>query len=165
MLQCAVKEAPAWVAVGMGQAALAQKPASLTAILGSCVGVSLFSPRRQLGVLGHVVLPHGNGNSSDSAPAKYADRAVPYMLELLRAYDVMPSGLVAKIAGGACMFGKGAALQIGETNIDAVVRALEAAGLHVAGRDVGGTVGRRVSLDCSTGCLTIQTVGNPPRTI
>ena len=48
--------------VGMGQAVVTRHPARLTSILGSCVAITMYAPRLQLGMLSHVVLPNGNGN-------------------------------------------------------------------------------------------------------
>ena len=56
-------------------------------------------------------------------------------------------------------------MQIGDANVKAVLEALEAADLRPAAKDVGGTNGRRVSLDCSTGTVTVATVGNLTRTL
>jgi chemotaxis protein CheD len=151
------------VAVGMGQAVFAQEPARLTTILGSCVAVTLYSPVRRLGMLSHVVLPQSKGSMSN--PAKFADTAVPHMLLTLKRQGVEPRELTAKFVGGACMFGNGTCAQIGESNVRAVTQALEAAGIRVAGRDVNGTSGRRISFDLTTGCITVTSVGHPSHTI
>ena len=149
--------------VGMGQAAVAQNPDRLSAVLGSCVGVTLFHPRLQLGALGHVVLPDSHGRAG--AGAKFADSAVPHMLALLEKHGAFPSGMVAKITGGSCMFGNGGPLQIGEANIKAVTLALEAAGIRIVGRDLGGSCGRRIHFDAATGMVTVESAGLPSRTI
>ena len=106
----------------MGQAAVAQKPNRLSAVLGSCVGVVLYHPRLHIGALSHVVLPDSNGRSGTAA--KFADSAIPHMLTLLEKHGAFPSGMVAKIVGGSCMFGNGGPLQIGEANIKATTHAL-----------------------------------------
>jgi chemotaxis protein CheD len=147
--------------VGMGQIAVAQAPGRLTSVLGSCVGVALFHPRLHLGCLAHVVLPRSNGNAAP--PGKFADTAIPHMLQLLEKQGANRSGLVAKICGGACMFNTSGPLQIGDANIEAVTEILEAAGLRVAARDVGGTAGRRITFDCNTGQLTVDTAGSHSR--
>ena len=151
------------VAVGMGQAAFAREPTRLTTILGSCIAVTMYSPRRRLGMLSHVVLPQSKGSTSN--PAKFADTAVPHMLSTLRSQGVEPRELTAKLVGGACMFGNGVCAQIGASNAQAVVQALEAAGIRIAGRDVNGTSGRRICFDLATGCITITSVGHPSQTI
>jgi chemotaxis protein CheD len=147
--------------VGMGQIAIARTPAQLGTVLGSCVGIAIFDPRSQWGALGHVVLPDSHGRPAN--PGKFANTAVAHMLQLLKEQGARPAGLIAKIAGGACMFESAGPMQIGDANVRAVLRALEAAGVKAAAKDVGGTSGRRILLDCRTGALTVQTAGNPAR--
>jgi chemotaxis protein CheD len=144
----------------MGQVALAANPTRLTTILGSCVAVTLYAPRRRLGILSHVVLPQSRGGDN---PAKYADTAVPNMLSILQREGVGIRELTAKIAGGACMFGEGQFAHISEDNVETVVRTLDAAGVGIAGRDTGGASGRRVIFDLATGTLTVAFVGRPAR--
>jgi chemotaxis protein CheD len=156
-------QSPADVAVGMGQATFAAEPNRLTTIVGSCVAVTLYSPRRRLGVLGHIVLSKSRGAADN--PAKYADTAIPHMLWMLRREGVDPSELAAKLAGGACMFGNGQFTRIGENNVQAAIQSLESAGIGIVGRDAGGNIGRRICFDLATGIVTVASVGRPPRTI
>jgi len=158
---CQMQETARETNVGMGQVVVAKGPGRLGAVLGSCVGVTLYHPRLRIGALAHVVLPCSNGQTSN--PGKYADTAVAHLLDVLRQQGVGPAGLVAKLAGGAMMFGSSGAIQIGRDNIQATSNALKAAGVRVAAQDVGGQKGRRISLDCQTGRLTIQIVGQPPK--
>jgi chemotaxis protein CheD len=149
--------------VGMGQIAVARKPGRLGAVLGSCVGVALYHARLGLGAMAHVVLPDSCGRAGSAA--KFADTAVPELVRQLQRQGANPSVLSAKIVGGACMFGSGGPLQIGQANIEAVLGALDRAGIRVTARHTGGTTGRRVTLDCSDGTLTVETAGNPPRVL
>jgi chemotaxis protein CheD len=151
------------VSVGMGQAVFARDPTRLTTILGSCVAVTLYSTRLQMGMLSHVVLPNSKGASDK--PAKFADTAVPYMISTLRSQGIDPKTLSAKLVGGACMFGAGAFTQVGENNVQAVVQALETAGIPITGRDFGGSCGRRICFDLGTGMISVDSVGHPSRTI
>jgi chemotaxis protein CheD len=149
--------------VGMGEIVVAQAPVILAAVLGSCVGVAAYCPRLRLGGLAHVVLPRANGLVTN--PGKFADTAVPHLLALMERKGALRSELVIKIAGGACMFGQGGPLQIGDDNAEVVLAVLQREGLRVAGQDLGGTQGRRVSLDCATGALHIDCVGMPRKTL
>ena len=63
------------------------------------------------------------------------------------------------------MFSQTGPLQIGENNTRAVLAALKAAGLVVTGQDVGGTTGRRVTLDCATGEMLVESAGKPSRSL
>jgi len=135
----------------------------LTAVLGSCVGVALYHARRHVGVLAHVVLADSAGR--EATPGKFANTAIPHMVGLLAKEGIPPSSVVAKLAGGACMFGAGGPMMIGDTNVEAVLRSLTLAGIRVVAKDVGGTKGRRIVLDCSTGGLEIENIGCPSRTL
>jgi chemotaxis protein CheD len=154
---------PVDVAVGMGQAALAAEPGRLTTIVGSCVAVTLYAPRLRLGMLGHIVLPQSRGGADH--PAKYADTAIPHMLSALQREGVAPSELTAKLAGGACMFGDARFSRVGQSNVQAAIRALESAGIGIVGHDAGGNTGRRVCFDLATGAVTVASVGQLARTI
>jgi len=149
--------------VGMGQIVLAEAPTLLTAVLGSCVGVALYHARRHIGVLAHVVLADSTGRTA--APGKFADTAIPHMVSLLAKEGIPASAVVAKLAGGVAIFGGGGPMMLGDANVAAVLRGLAAAGLRVVARDVGGTKGRRIALNCSTGSLEIENIGCPSRTL
>jgi chemotaxis protein CheD len=148
------------ISIGMGQVEVAKSPGCLKSILGSCVAIVLYHPRQHVGALAHVVLPKSAGQTS--SPGKFVDTAVPHMLAKLKEYGVNPSGLVAKLAGGANMFGTSGPLQIGDKNIQAAIETLSANGISVAAQDVGGKTGRRVTLSTATGALTIESGGRPP---
>lgn len=149
--------------VGMGQIVASAKPASLTAILGSCVGVALYHPRRRLGALAHVVLPAANGRVA--TPGKFADSAIPTMIQQLEQLGANRAGITVKITGGACMFGTSGPLQIGDANVDAVIKSLADVGLRVAAQDTGGVKGRRIAFRVDTGELLVEIIGQPPRVL
>ena len=163
MIHSLAKDQTKEMPVGMGQAVAAHAPARLTSILGSCVAITLYAPKLRLGMLSHVVLPNGNGNLS--APAKFADTAVPYMFSVMQDRGATRSELVAKVTGGACMFGGGRFMDIGECNARVAAAALEAIKVPLIGRDIAGTVGRRICFDLSTGELTVESPGHPSRII
>ena len=151
------------ILVGMGQVTLAEAPARLHAILGSCVAIAVFHPRQKIAALAHVVLAAAMGRGG--SPGKYADTAVPHILAAMKAAGAGPAGLVAKIAGGANMFAHRGPLQIGDSNIQAVLAALSAHGIAVSARDVGGNAGRRVILVPASGELIVECAGKPPRVL
>jgi chemotaxis protein CheD len=149
--------------VEMGRIAVARGSDSLTAILGSCIGVTLYHPRFRIGAMAHVVLPESGGRNA--IPGKFADTAVPRMIHEIEKAGAGRTGLVAKMAGGARMFGNDGPLQIGLANIDAVCEALAEAGIRVLASDVGGSKGRRVTFNAGKGDLTIEIIGTPPRVV
>jgi chemotaxis protein CheD len=114
--------------------------------------------------LAHVILPDSQARVQ-AAPGKFADTAVPHMLKLLAQAGAPVSGLVAKLAGGANMFGHNGPLQIGLANGEAVGKALAAAGVRIVAQDIGGNQGRRISLDSATGDMVIEIAGAAVRVI
>jgi len=148
----------------MGQVAIARSPKTLTAVLGSCVGLALYHPRLKLGGLAHVVLPLSNGSSAQP-PGKYADTALEFLLRQLGSQGAQARELIAKVAGGACMFASAGPLQIGEENVRVTLRLLQAAGIPISTQDLGGTKGRRITFDLSNGQMIIQSVNQAPLVI
>ncbi len=163
MSTCTIPETQKDAMVGMGQIRSARGPNRLKAVFGSCVGVAILHPRFPTGVMAHVVLPEASGRAG--SPGKFADTAIPHMIDMLNTMGVPRAGRVAKIAGGAKMFAASGPMQVGESNVEAATQALATAGIRVTARDVGGTAGRRVTFDCSNGELLIEVVGKLPRTL
>ena len=149
--------------VGMGQITAGQAPERFKAMLGSCIGLVLYHSRLKTGVMAHIVLP--DSAERNGTPGKFADTAVPHMLQLLKGQGTPVHGLTAKFTGGANMFGSTGPMKIGDANAKAVSRALKIAGIRVTGQDVGGMKGRRVTFDCSTGEMIIENAGQPARTL
>jgi len=149
--------------IGMGQISVEAAPECLHSVLGSCIGLVLYHPRLHVAALGHIVLPVSAGRSG--SPGKFADTALPHMLNLLGQRGANRAGLKAKITGGSEMFGKPGPLKIGAANTEAVTTALEAAGIPLIASHVGGNKGRRVCFDCATEQLIIEIIGQEKEVI
>ncbi|MDX2037158.1 MAG: chemotaxis protein CheD [Isosphaeraceae bacterium] len=148
------------VFVPMGKWAVAQAPTLIRTLLGSCVGVVLYDRVSRWGSVAHIVLPDSRGDAK--LPGKYADTAIPAMLQDLdRALGrrSVPR-LCAKLVGGASMFqSTSAAMNIGKQNHDAVERILAELGIPIIARDLGGEAGRRLTLDTASGIVSIRVPG------
>lgn len=156
--------------VGIANLRTGVGPAVLVAPgLGSCVGVALYDLNRRVGGLLHAVLPKMAefGNESQN-PAKFVDSGALLLLAEVLKLGARRQMLRAKIAGGAQMF-KGADRKfrrnIGERNVEAAREALKSLRIKIVAEDVGGSHGRTVSLDTSTGRVTIRMLGNQTRLI
>lgn len=146
------------ISVGMAQSAVVAAPGTLRAVLGSCIGLCLIDPVARVAGMAHIVLPMSNGGSA--LPGKCADTAVPHLIELLQKEGAVISRVVAKIAGGASMFGSGgSAFMVGQQNQEAVLTILNARRICLIAQHVGGTKGRRVILQASSGQLTVEVAG------
>jgi chemotaxis protein CheD len=145
--------------VGMGQLVTAAPPEHLVSVLGSCIAVCVYHPRYKVVAMAHVVLPDSQGHTG--GPGKFADTAIPALLQAMEQQTMARVGFVAKLAGGASMFGGNGPLQIGATNAAAVKKALEAARVKVVAEHLGGEQGRRVEFDPADGSLSIEIQGQP----
>lgn len=146
--------------VGIADLKAAGNPCKLVTIgLGSCVGVALYDAAAHLGALAHIMLPSSQEVAHNENKAKFADTAIPLVLEKLEELGARRGRVVAKIAGGARMFSFNSAQQyVGDRNVEAVKEALKSAGVPLIASDVGGSVGRSVEFDVSTGKVYVKTI-------
>ncbi len=144
---------------GMSQIVFVAKPEKATAVVGSCIALALYHPRTGLGALAHIVLPHESGRGGP--PGKFADTAVPHLVEKLNEQGANTAGLVAKFCGGSQMFGGKGPMQIGQQNAKAVAEELKRLRIPISGEQVGGGKGRRVIFDTASGELKIEIPGVP----
>ncbi|MGZ0040787.1 chemotaxis protein CheD [Paenibacillus ottowii] len=151
------------IKVGMADLNVTSNPNSIrTTGLGSCVGLTLYDPHLKLAGMAHVMLP-----SSDIARegqlniAKYADTALPELLERMLKLGAERRRLIAKMAGGAQMFafaGSGDTMRIGPRNVESCKEMLVDLGIPLIAEDTGGNYGRTIELDSETGVLNIRSV-------
>lgn len=127
--------------------------------LGSCIGLALVD--RSMGVAGlaHIVLPEST--ETDREPGKFADLAVPELIDRLCRAGASRGRLEAVFAGGARMFELGD-LDIGARNAEAVRKGLTASGLPVRAAEVGGSRGRTMRVDLSDCTITVKEAGGEP---
>lgn len=158
-------DSAAIVSVAIGQWAIATAPTKIRTLLGSCVGVVLYDRTARVGGLAHIVLPSAHG--AIDHPGKYAETAIPGLIadfDIILGVKVRPR-LVAKLVGGANMFQVDPAirdnsgLNIGRRNHEAIEQILNKLTIRIVARDVGGTTGRRLTLDTSSGIVTIRIPG------
>jgi len=144
------------VIIGIGEWAVEKNPAILVTLgLGSCVGVCIRDPVSRIGGMVHVMLPDSGGKITNT-PGKFADTGVDLVIEELLKMGGQRSRLEAKIAGGASMFQS--AMDIGNRNIEAVLKSLERNSIKLLAKDVGGNKARSIEYDIESGKLMIRKV-------
>jgi chemotaxis protein CheD len=158
------------IKVGIAQWRVAKAPYRLVTLgLGSCVGVAVYDATSRVGGLAHVMLPDSRQFPPGQNPAKFADTALPALVEEMVRQGAARARLVAKLAGGAQMFNfdqhSSPILNIGQRNVAAVKEALKKLGITVAGEDTGGSVGRTMILDAASGVVYIRIIGHPLKAI
>ncbi len=135
--------------------------------LGSCIAVIMYDPVAKVGGLAHVVLPQSNDSSQARVNGiKYADIAIPELLQQMRAQGAVRSRMATKIVGGSRMFKVSSnAFDTGERNIEAVKKVLAEEGMRISGEDTGGKKGRSVQMHVDSGKVEVRCVGSPAREI
>lgn len=111
--------------------------------LGSCIGLTLVDRLRGIAGVAHVMLPAAT-QPDPPLPHKYADLAVPSLIDLVLATGARRTRLEAALVGGAAMFrfGNGSGQEIGQRNIAAVTHLVEAARIPIRATQLGGSTGR-----------------------
>ena len=157
------------IRVGIADAKIISAPDSIMTIgLGSCVGIALYDTVKKITALIHIMLPDSHAFKKVTNPYKFADLAIPLILEEMIKRGCAKRNLVAKIAGGASMFKfseKSINSDIGNRNIEAVRKAITREGITVASEDVGGSKGRSMFVESETGRVLIRTVGEGTKEI
>ena len=151
------------VKVGIADLNLVLDPGTIMTIgLGSCIGIALYDRILKVAGLSHIMLPDSTQFKSTNNPMKFADSAIPILIEKMQQQGCRKQNIVAKIAGGASMFNfsdKSIISDIGKRNSDAVKKALKDVGVPIVAEDTGGDKGRTMILEASTGKVTLKIVG------
>lgn len=140
----------------MGEWVVGVQPGdTLTCIgLGSCIGLTLIDQRAGLAGLAHVMLPEAPATGAATPqPGKFADLAVPALIDDLMQAGAMRHRLEAILVGGAQMFafGTSSTQDIGRRNEAAVRVQLEKARIQVRAAATGGGKGRSVKVSVPSG--------------
>jgi len=148
--------------IGIAEMKVAKAPDRIVTLgLGSCVGLTLYDPMTKIGGMVHIMLPSSAEMSDPANKAKFADTAVPVLINAMVKAGANRLMLRAKLTGGASMFqstGSNSLMNIGERNAKMCKEALKAQRINVMSEDIGGKSGRSIELNCDTGELQIRTV-------
>ena len=94
------------IKVGMADLNVCVSPDRICTLgLGSCVGIALRDPVTKIGGLAHIMLPDSTTIRNNSNIPKFADTGIEELVKQVTRKGANRSRLVAKIAGGAQMFG------------------------------------------------------------
>ena len=156
--------------VGMADLVVAKHPANLITLgLGSCIGLVIYDQVSKTAGMVHIMLPDSRDTKDNPKPGKFADTAVPVLLDELLKLGVNKSQLRAKMTGGAQMFaipGKDNAIfAVGSRNIEATTKALAAEGVRLVSSDTGGNKGRSVEFSTLTMKFVVKTLGSGTKEI
>ncbi|MFX0548843.1 chemotaxis protein CheD [Hathewaya histolytica] len=151
------------IRVGIADLNVGENPDQLITVgLGSCVGIVIYDGYKKIGGLAHIMLPDSTQFLNVTNEMKFANLAIPILIDKLIYKGAIKRNLKAKIAGGASMFNfadKSMIMDIGNRNCIAVKKTLKESGIPIISEDIGGNKGRTVTFDTSNGLFKIRTVG------
>ena len=148
------------VNVNISEIKVMESPAILSCVgLGSCVGVTLYDPKKKIGGLAHIMLPDSRASKKNINIGKFADTAIEWMIQEMLKNGATLKGLQAKIFGGANMFPDLTSqpqLMIGERNVKAIRAILKEYSIPLLAKDIGGSVGRTIYFETETGLVIVR---------
>ena len=151
------------VKVGIADLNLVFPPGKIMTIgLGSCIGISLYDKDKMIAGLAHIMLPDSKQFRNVKTPFKFADLAIPILIERMERQGCDKKTIIAKIAGGASMFNfsdKSMVSDIGGRNALAVKETLKREGIPLMAEEIGGNKGRTMIVESNDGVVIIKVAG------
>lgn len=149
---------------GMGELVMGRESEDLVCLgLGSCIALVLYSPEKKLAAMAHIMLPKSPDAKSGKSfkSGKFADRAIPEMIDMLEKEGVTRRSLLAKFAGGARMFAfaSSSMMAIGKQNISRVTELLGEYSITIEAQDTGGNKGRSITFHTANSVLEVRVIG------
>ncbi|RQD75434.1 MAG: chemotaxis protein CheD [Candidatus Syntrophonatronum acetioxidans] len=118
-----------------------KKDEVLYTVLGSCVSVCLWNPRKGLIGMNHYMLPEYSETSITNI-SKYGDISLPLLLQEMINYGSHIKDLKGAICGGS--YARGVVIDVGESNIEIARKFLRKEKIPVMMENVGGNKARRI---------------------
>lgn len=128
-------------------------------VLGSCVSITMWHPRRLIGGMCHYMLPAGHGRREKTADGKYADEAFALLVAKAQDYGTALEEYEIKLFGGGNMFPARASTgkdHVGQKNAEAGRRLIERHGMRSKAEDLGGSGHRTVIFDIWSGHVWVR---------
>ena len=154
------------VYVQPGESHLVRSPKVLRTVLGSCVGITFWNARLELGALCHPMLPkapaqrtHGSPHLSVSAGRRFVDFTVRDLAGQLDALGAKRRETVVKLFGGGDVLlveERGARPTVGKMNAEAALEALAREGFAVSASSLGGHAGLHIDFYTTTGEVRLR---------
>ena len=145
-----------------GEQAVGDARHRLRTLLGSCVSITLWQPRRRVGAMSHFLLPRHQRPSvpgrRDALDARYGEEALALMVQGLAHHGIDARHCVARLFGGGDMFPDQPRPpravptgDVGRRNGEAARALLQQLGVPIASENLFGPGHRRIAFDIATG--------------
>ncbi len=152
------------IVLGMADLMVIRAPVKLVTLgLGSCIGLVVYDSTARVAGMAHIMLPSSRGLMGSEKIGKFADTAVPALIDAMEKQGAVKSRIKAKIAGGAQMFalpGMSADfLTVGAKNVSETKKRLALLRIALIASDTGGNKGRTIEFSTSNWMLKVKTLG------
>ena len=149
------------VRVGLAQFRIGEAPMEMTTMaLGSCLGIVLHDGDASIGAMAHAMHPRRERVKNNANRAKFVDTVVSLMLDRMERRGACRLRVTAKLFGGARMFAhvkdRSSLPQIGDANVAAAREELARLGIPIVASRTGGSKGRSIVFDVSSGKVTVR---------
>jgi chemotaxis protein CheD len=145
-----------------GEVRVANTPAILRTVLGSCVGIVFWIPRLMFGALCHPMLPTiSSYRQRERAPrsTRYVDAAIECMIEKIDSLHVDRGEVQVKLFGGADVLHidyRANAPTVGQMNRETAVDILRKKGFRIVASSLGGDCGVQILFHTGTGEVRLR---------
>jgi len=142
-----------------GEIFIAKSPSCVSTVLGSCVSVTMFDRRKEMGGICHAVLPRKTDDNQKNS-FQYVDYSLERMAESFIAFKTKCRDVEIKLFGGSDMFeagGSGSGISmVGKQNIAEALRFIEKNHFRLVASDTGGLLGRKIIFHTHTGAVFLK---------
>ena len=157
------------IPVRMGELAVSRQPGEVLVAsgLGSCVAVALVDQLSRVAALAHIMLPQFPGSlttgTRQNYAARYADSAIPALVDALERAGGRRVCARAYIAGGSQMFSGSLAenMDIPVRNVQSVRAAIQKLGINVHGDNTGGSTSRELEINVADMSVHVRCGSDP----
>jgi chemotaxis protein CheD len=155
-----------------GEFYFGEEKTRIRTLLGSCVAITLWHPRLQLGGMCHYMLPwrpRRKGWEAEPLDGRYAEDAMKMFVGEIRRTGARPGEFQVKLFGGGRMCQTGNHLDgrptIAEANVEFGRTAIAQFGFKLSAEDLGGHGHRNVILDVWSGDVWVRHSELRPRQV
>lgn len=142
-----------------GEFVFAEGRTQLRTLLGSCVAVTFWHPRRRIGAMCHYLLARRHTPKPGPPDFRFAEDVIPLIAQRIRKMELHPRSFVVQMIGGSNMFPDltlEEVLSIGARNAHEGRRILDTEGFSVTAQDLAGTAQRMVTFELWSGNVWVR---------
>ena len=135
-------------------------------LLGSCVAITAWHPRRKIGGMCHYLLPTRGSAAANELEGRYADEAVEMFRREMEAAGTACCEYEIKLFGGGDQFPdveRSIEKTVAERNLEAGRALVARNGFKIIKEDLGGTGYRNLIFDIDSGDVWVRRVPKAPR--